>query len=378
MSEALSAKPGDRREPRATARWRRLRFIPLFIGAAAMALGLASGLTRLGVPVVTNSVTDLHGALMIAGFLGTLISLERAVAYGRAWGYLAPGLSAAGAVTLLIDTRAAAALFTIAGAVLFLTSALLAFRHVAIFSIALAVAALCWTIGSALWLVGYALPDIVLWWLSFLILTIAAERLELSRILRIPLSRQILFVIAMCLILVGSARAELTIAHAPFTIAGFLALAAWLLLHDVARRTVRQPGPPRFSAVAIIAGHGWLGIAGVLLALLPADHTLAYDAVVHTIAIGMVLSMIFAHAPIILPAVTGLRVTASRAAYAPLTLLHLSLILRLVADIGLWPDLRLTSAIATIAALLGYAGILIAGSRLHQVAQPAHLSPTAR
>ncbi|HRN65649.1 MAG TPA: hypothetical protein PLA98_12495, partial [Alicycliphilus sp.] len=36
------------------------------------------------------------GQIMVLGFLGTLISLERAQAIGRPWAYLAPALLAAG------------------------------------------------------------------------------------------------------------------------------------------------------------------------------------------------------------------------------------------------------------------------------------------
>nr|BFE78121.1 hypothetical protein GCM10020093_007220 [Planobispora longispora] len=44
--------------------------------------------------------TEQHGPLMALGFLGTLISLERAVALRSRWGYAAPALSALGAVAL--------------------------------------------------------------------------------------------------------------------------------------------------------------------------------------------------------------------------------------------------------------------------------------
>ncbi len=340
------------------AHWRRLRFIPLAIAAAAMALGLAVGFSRLGIRLPINVLPEIHGALMICGFLGTLISLERAVAFGRWWGYGAPALSAIGTLTLLFEPTGGALAFVGAGAIMIAVSVRLALRHVALFSVTLCVAALCWTIGTLLWLAGRSVPEIVLWWLAFPILTIAAERLELSRILRISASKQVVFTLAVALILVAAARSELVYEHAPFAIAGFLLLAVWLLSNDVASRTIRQPGPARFSAIAIIAGHVWLGIAGILLYAMPHGATLTYDAAVHTIAIGVVLSMIFAHAPIIFPAVTGLRVRVTGLAYGPLGLLHVSLLLRLVADIWLLPDLAIASAAITVVALVTYGGTL--------------------
>jgi hypothetical protein len=43
----------------------------------------------------------MHGPVMVMGFLGTLIGLERAVAYGRRWAFAAPGPTGLGAVALL-------------------------------------------------------------------------------------------------------------------------------------------------------------------------------------------------------------------------------------------------------------------------------------
>jgi hypothetical protein len=91
---------------------------------------------------------------------------------------------------------------------------------------------------------------------------------------------------------------------------GYAALALWLLAFDIARRTVRKSGLTRYIAVALLAGYFWLGVAG-LLGLRFGGETagLHYDAFLHSIFVGFVFSMIFAHAPIILPAVTGLPLT---------------------------------------------------------------------
>lgn len=342
--------------------WPRLRFIPLAIAALAMATGFSAGLSRLGFPISAgvSSAAELHGVLMISGFLGTLISLERAVALGSRWGYLAPALSAIGTLTLFIDPRLGALAFAMAGGVLFLASVQLALRQFALFSAVLVVAAGCWPLGTALWAIGYELPVIVQWWLNFLILTIAAERLELSRILRVSPLSQVMFAIAAALLLIGSARGELTAQQAPFTAVGLMSCALWLLRHDIARLTVRQAGQPRFSAVSILIGHIWLGLAGILLLIAPlANIGLVYDAVVHTITIGVVLSMIFGHAPIIFPAITGIRVTISGIAYIPLAVLHSSVILRVASDVLEEPNARLFSAILTIIALIGYVSSLI-------------------
>ncbi len=346
-------------------RWHRL--VPLLIAGLAMAVGLWTGLLRLGLalPGASPTLADLHGGLMIAGFLGTVISLERAVALGRGWGYAAPALSAAGALALVFGARYAAALaFIFAGAILFLATASLAVRRfeLSIFPLALAVA--CWMIGTVLWLRGHQMSSVVGWWLNFLILTIAAERLELSRIVRVSRFDQALFLIVVALLLIGAARGELSGLASPFAAVGLIGLAIWLLRHDVARRIVSQPGQARFFACSVVAGQFWLAVAGLLLLLAPAaGGGFTYDAVVHAIAIGFVISMIFGHATIILPAVTGLRIGFHRAAYGALALLHVSVVARVAADLSEWPDLRAASGILTIAALVAYALTVVAGAK---------------
>jgi hypothetical protein len=148
-----------------------------------------------------------------------------------------------------------------------------------------------------------------------------------------------------------------------------LASATWLLRHDIALRTVRIAGQPRFSAVAILFGHLWLGVAGALLLIAPPGTTaFSYDAAVHAITIGFVLSMIFGHAPIILPAVTGLRLRHNRLAYLSLALLHVSIVARVAGDVFGQLDLRVASGIVTALAIIGYAATLlwtVLTSRLH-------------
>jgi hypothetical protein len=322
-----------------------------------MAAGLWTGLTRLGIALPAARLAELHGALMICGFLGTVISLERAVALGGGWPYAAPLLSCTGTIALLAGMPAVAGFsFLLAGMILLLASANVVVRQPALFTVVLAIGAGCWSAGTLQWLAGSAMPTAVGWWLNFLILTIAAERLELSRIGKPVPSQRMTFAIVMALLLVGSARGELAAGSTPFTAAGLLGCSAWLLRHDLARRTVHLPGQPRFAALSILAGHAWLGIAGILLLLVPPGATaFSYDAAVHAITIGFVLSMVFGHAPIILPAVIGVRLRYSGFSYVPLVLLHVSVILRIGSDLLEWVDVRAASAIATILALVAYA-----------------------
>lgn len=346
---------------------RQTRLLFLLVGALAMAAGFWTGLAQLGVavPAPTFTAAEFHGALMIAGFLGTVISLERAVAVGLNWAYAAPALSSLGALALLADLPlASGAAFLAAGLVLLAASLVVAARQLALFTVVLALGAACWAAGTFKWLAGDSMPAAAGWWLNFLILTIAAERLELSRILSLTRASLAGFALVVCLLLLGSARDELDGDWAPLYGAGLVGGALWLLIHDVARRTARLGGLPRFSAVSILTGHLWLGTAGLILLLAP-FYAIAfpYDAAVHAITIGFVLSMIFGHAPIILPAVTGLKVQYSDFAFAPLLVLHLSAILRVGGGIGGGAELRAVSGVLTVAALAGYAATLVVTSR---------------
>jgi hypothetical protein len=347
-------------------KWRRLRFIPLGFAIAALLAGLWSGLARLGIalPGGVPPLAEFHGALMISGFLGTVISLERAVALGRWWAYLAPAMSAVGAFLLLAAGPSfAAGAFFLAGFALTFNSIVVAVRQPALFTIILAVAAACWGIGTVTWILGRSAAEISGWWLGFLVLTVAAERLELSRLLSPPRLSQITFALAASLIIVGAARAELSSAFALFFGIGLVGSTLWLLKHDIALRTVRQSGQTRFSASCMLAGYFWLGVAGlVLLVAPPGVMAFSYDAAVHALTIGFIFSMIFGHAPIILPAVTGLRVKYSAIAYAPLGLLHLSVLLRIAGDLFEWVDVRAASGPLTVVALASYAATLVGAS----------------
>jgi hypothetical protein len=60
----------------------------------------------------------------------------------------------------------------------------------------------------------------------------------------------------------------------------------------------------------------------------------------HAIFLGFVFSMIFAHAPIILPTITGLALPFQNIFYLHAGLLHLSLLLRIVGDLSLTLSLQ--------------------------------------
>lgn len=308
----------------------------LLLGALSLLSGLAAGLARLGWDLPVLAWADIHGPLMVCGFFGTVIGLERAVGLNRSWGFAAPAATALGGIALLAGWRLQGAFLLTAGSLVFLAMAItVARRQPEPFTRVMGLGALCWVLGNALWLSGAMVSDVVAPWAAFLVLTIAGERLELSRFL--PPSRWRLPLLAPALLLVGAGAAQATIAAGPaWTVLGLglVAVVVWSLWHDVARRTIRQSGLTRYVAVCLLSGYGWLAVAGVLMPVLDSGvATPVYDAALHALFVGFVFSMVFGHAPMILPAVLGLRLGFHPVFYAPLAALHLSLVLRVAGDL---------------------------------------------
>jgi hypothetical protein len=343
--------------------------IPLLaLGALALLAGLCAGLWRLGWAVPHGSFLGaIHGPLLISGFFGTLISLERAVALGRGWAYAAPALAGLGTLALLAGAPApiAAGLYALASAGLVAASFTISVKEPALFTGAILLGALTWLAGNVLWLLGQSVPELAGWWLAFLILTISGERLELSRLLAPRRGSEAVFLFAVGLLLVGAQNGILNENGAILYGLGLVSMTAWLLRHDIAQRSVRQSGQTRFFAACMLLGYLWLGLAGaMLLVVRPGEAPFGYDLVLHAIVIGFVLSMVFGHALIILPAVTRLRVAYRPLMYAPLAVLHASLLLRTCGDLLEWEAVRQWSGIATILALVGFA-MLVATSARH-------------
>jgi hypothetical protein len=151
----------------------------MMLGLLALLTALWGGLARLGwaLPLLHPPLLPAHGPLMVCGFLGTLIGVERAVALGAFWPYMAPLLTAAGAIALLAGLPAPP-LMTLGSLGLVAVFAVIVHRQRALATVTMALGALLWLVGNSLWLLGWPLAQVVPWWSGFLVLTIAGERLE--------------------------------------------------------------------------------------------------------------------------------------------------------------------------------------------------------
>ncbi len=317
-------------------------------GALSLLLALWAGLGRL--PIVLPVGMDLallHGPLMVGGFLGTVISVERASAIGKGWAWAAPGLTSLGTVAmlagmLLADSgwlqalKAGGALFMLGGLFYTAVFGVIVKRQPTLFNLVMVGGAVFFVLGNLMLATGRPVFQVVPLWAAFLVLTITGERLELNRLLAPKTGDRALFFVALLLLVVGAGVGQ----AAPSTGsllwgAGLMVMAVWLVWRDIARKTVKLPGVTRYTAVCLLSGYLWLFISGGLNVGYPA--TMAgptYDAVWHSLFVGFVLTMIFGHAPIIIPALTGVLVTFRSVFYLPLVMLHISLLMRLHGDLS--------------------------------------------
>ncbi|MGN6577285.1 MAG: hypothetical protein ACTHKG_16550, partial [Nocardioides sp.] len=234
------ARPADGSRP---ALPRRLGLL-LPAGLALLA-GLDAALMLLGLPAPASAerLPDVHGMLLVLGFVGTLIALERAVALGRRPGFLAPALLGAGAVALVTPAPVEVGKALLVAGAAGLTAVYVPLwrrqRDDAVLVQALGAVV---AVGAAtLWLGGLAVPALLPWLVGFVVLTIAGERLELARIAMGPAAGATLLALAAALVTAITASL-LWPATTPALGLVMLALVAWLASHDAARHTVRSTG----------------------------------------------------------------------------------------------------------------------------------------
>jgi hypothetical protein len=344
------------------------RALILLTVAIALLGGLGAGLARLGwqMDSMSQHWILIHGPLMISGFLGTLICLERAVALSvrYRWSLVVPAINALGAALLLVsrDALAAKLLLMAGSAGLLVLFGVMLRLHPSRDVVIMALGAACWLVGNGLWASGQPVYQVVHLWTAFLILTIVGERLELSRVRRLTNASQNVLALVVMVYLLGVALTIFTLDVGVRVLGvGALLVAGWLLRYDIAGRTIRQRGLPRYVAACLLTGYAWLGVGGVLAIWHGAIYAgPAYAAVLHAFLLGFVFSMIFGHAPIIIPALTGLQVSFSPAFYGPLLLLHLTLVFRMYGELtGTFSARQQGGLLNVIAVLLFFAAMAV-------------------
>lgn len=301
-----------------------------------LAAAIAGGLLRAGVPLPAagawpGHAVTAHAFLMICGFLVTVISLERAVAAKARLAFAAPVASALAGLAALGGAAQLAAWAAVLAAFAFVMVNVAMWQrqrapHIAV----LGIGALALLIGSLLHAFGAGLRGTAAlpWWFAFLVLTIAGERVEMTRLMRRRRgANEALYTVLGALLLGAAAFSFSPAIGAALFGAALLAQAIWLAIFDIARRTLSASGLSRYMALCLLSGYAWLAVAGAAWIATALGAPLR-DLALHALGLGFVFAMILAHAPVILPALTRVKLLFGPHFYAALALLHASLALR--------------------------------------------------
>lgn len=334
-----------------------LRFRIPFILLAMLNLiaGLWSGLIRIGWSLPLPSVAVHHGAIMVGGFLTTLIALEKAVPMKRKIAFTVPVLSALSLMMTKNEYYKVGLGFLLAGSVgLMIIQGWYLHKHPTDRS------ALLMVIGASLLVTGNVFlltsrfyPSSFPWWMGFVLFTIVGERLELSQFLPVSEKAKLYLFIFLGCFVVGLVLPF----HGYGKYVSGIALiwtGIWMLRHDIITVGLKSSGLTKYSAAALLLANLALMLEGIFLITLP-NTMLSYDTLVHTFFIGFAFTMVFAHGPIILPAVLGISVKPySPILYCWLVLLQFSLYLLVFSNSIVEIDLRRHSGLITGSSILLY------------------------
>lgn len=333
----------------------------------SLLVAIWSGWIRIGWTLPINDTVGYHGAMMVNSFLASLIFLERAVTFKKGWWLLLPAVNAFSLIAFILhQPRVAEWLITIGSAGFTAMCLYFVYRYRELYYYVFMAGAVCLFIGNITLLKTQSYPGAVTWWIGFLLLTIVAERLELSRFLALTGTKRNLLLVCLAAVLVSL--------FLPFQMYGnwlfagsIAATALWLLRFDMAKHSIRMNGQHRYSGLLLMTGFVWLLVMAILL-IFQQYIPYAYDAILHTFFIGFVFSMIFSHAPIVLPAVTRMLVKIYRPfLYVWFVLLQLTLLLRVIGDCLNDAWLRKVGGIANGFVILGFfvsvVGVFIAELR---------------
>ena len=349
------------------------RLLLIAMGGASLIAGLLGALALLGFPGPgpAGRFAAAHGLLMPLGFLGSLIALERAVALGVPLGFSAPLALGIAGIALVAGLPAVAVTSLLLGGALVYVAvyAALLRRDPSLHTQVQAAGGGFLLLAALVLHTGHAIADAVPSVVGFLVLTVAGERLELARLVVLTPLRRRLFLLAAAPLAAGVVLALGAVdAGTRLTGLGLVALTAWFGLFDVARRTVRLSGVTRYIGVCLLAGYVWLGVAGAAwIAGGGAPGAFLRDTMLHAIFLGFVMSMVFGHAPVILPAVLRVPLPWRPWFYGHLALLHAGLVVRVAGDLAsstaAWQAGGILTVCAVILFVVASAGSAIAELR---------------
>ncbi len=136
-----------------------LRFPLMALGGLSLLAAIWAGLVRMDwhLAVPNLKFPEAHGPLMIVGFLGTIIGLERAVALKKPWAYGAPLFAVMSAVAQLLALPPTWGQLSavVSSAILLAIFGFLWWRQHESYLVIIGLGALLWFVGNLLWLADY-------------------------------------------------------------------------------------------------------------------------------------------------------------------------------------------------------------------------------
>lgn len=306
----------------------------MLLGAVALVVlvGTYTGLGRAGVQH-RFVAADLHAVIMVFGVVGTLIALERAATLGQRWGYLAPALSVVAIAVIPVARTAGGVLVVVAGILTFGVHLAAGRRQWRPPEVLLSVALLAWLGGAAAWLSGLGPIRPTPLFAAFAVLAVSSGCIREPSGGASGPQGQWAIVVASSMIAGGGA---LAIAWPSTGLVvggvGLLGQAVSLAHHTALRTPAPRSEAEQFAQACRRLGHVWLGVAGIIWVAMGAGASgpLLRDALVHALFLGFVISTLMAW-------VSGprrLHLPFTRLMWVPLVALHLSVTVRVGADLA--------------------------------------------
>jgi len=274
--------------------------MPLFL--LALVAGILGGWMRMGWAIHVPEAAGYHGLLMTGGFMGGLITMERTITMKNRWWLTFP-LSCGLAVlaTLAGEAQVGTIFLLIGGSGLILFYLNILNHQKEPYWYVLLGGAVFWLIGNLKFLLTGSIPLAVNWWVGFILLTILGERMELTKFLPIPKAERWILWVLLGLAALGLILPVHGGGKSLYLVAG-MGLVVWFVRNDMARKSVKKSGYQRYLGIGILTAHAWL-LTHLLALYFLSDSYLGYDIYIHAFFLGFGFSMIWAHAPMLLPAI---------------------------------------------------------------------------
>lgn len=351
---ASNANNNGMRQPGKQLPLPKARIALLIIAALSMLVSVCGAIVRSNLQgswlALPSPLPDMHGALMVFGFLGGAIGLERAVAWRAGssahpvWGFAVPLFAVFGTMSVGLTTAIGRAplgraslipgtLWTIALLILCAVYVGVWTRQQSHAVIIQFLGAAVGAAGAALWACGLDADILSTWWLMFLVLTIIGERLELAHAAFVgPLVRPALITATVATVLCLPVSLVWPLVGYPLLALCFAALLVLMFAYDTARKTWRAGGVTGFMGISMLSAYAWGLVACCIWLFVPygglgADG-LWWDLAVHALALGFIMAMVVAHVCVIVPSIIRRAMPFHPVLWTPLCVFQLGLLLR--------------------------------------------------